>query len=58
MKRIIINIIVLLLLLAAVIGGIVWLLPVKVTVCMLFLLQLLTLAIIGNMLKSRNNEEE
>ncbi len=58
MKKIIINIIALLLLTVAVIGGLVWLLPVKVTVSILFLLQLLTLIIIGNMLKQDDNGKE
>lgn len=55
MKKIIINNIIQLLLLVAVIGGLLWLLPVKVTVGILFMLQLLTLVIIGNILKQRDN---
>ena len=42
----------------AVCGGLVWLLPVKVSVTLLFLLQLLTLIILGNILKSKDDGKE
>lgn len=58
MKKIIINNILLLLLFVAVCGGLVWLLPVKVSVTLLFLLQLLTFIILGNILKSKNDGKE
>lgn len=47
-----------LLLFAAVCGGLVRLLPVKVSVTLLFLLQLLTLIILGNILKSKDDGKE
>lgn len=58
MKKIIFNFILMLLIFVAVCGGLVWLLPVKVSVTLLFLLQLLTLVILGNILKSKDDGKE
>ena len=58
MIKYILNIILILLIFVAVCGGLVWLLPVKVSVTLLFLLQLLTLIILGNILKSKNDGKE
>lgn len=51
MKKIILNIILTLLIMGAVVGAVVWLLPVKVTVAALSLVQLLTLVIVGDQIK-------
>ena len=58
MTKFIINIFLLLLLFVAVCGGLAWLLPVKVSVTLLFLLQLLTFIILGNILKSKDDGKE
>lgn len=58
MIKYILNIILMLLIFVAVCGGLAWLLPVKVSVTLLFLLQLLTLIIIGNILKSKDDGKE
>lgn len=58
MIKYILNIILMLLIFVAVCGGLVWLLPVKVSVTLLFLLQLLTLIILGNILKSKDDGKE
>lgn len=58
MKKIIFNFIITLFIFAAVCGGLAWLLPVKVSVTLLFLLQLLTLVILGNILKSKDDGKE
>ena len=55
MTKFILNFILLLLLIVAVCGGLAWLLPVKVSVALLFLLHLLTLTILGNILKSKDD---
>lgn len=55
MTKFILNFILLLLLIAAVCCGLAWLLPVKVSVTLLFLLQLLTFFILGNILKSKDD---
>lgn len=55
MTKFILNFILLLLLFAAVCGGLSWLLPVKVSVAILFFLHLLTLTILGNILKSKDD---
>lgn len=53
MIKFILNIFLMLLLFVAVCGGLAWLLPVKVSVTLLFLLQVLTFIILGNILKSK-----
>ncbi|MBQ8713080.1 MAG: hypothetical protein IJ551_09735 [Prevotella sp.] len=58
MKKIIINAIVLLLIVAAVIGGIVWLLPVKVSLAVLYVLQLATLIILGDFIQKHNGHDK
>ena len=58
MIKLIVNIFLPLLLLAAACGGLAWLLPVKVSVTLLFLLQVLMLIIIGNILKQENDDKE
>ena len=58
MTKFILNIFILLLLFVAVCGGLVWLLPVKVSITILFLLQLLTFIILGNILKSKDDGEK
>lgn len=58
MKKIIFNFILMLLIFVAVCGGLAWLLPLKVSVTLLFLLQLLTLIILGNILKSKDDGKE
>ena len=58
MKKIITHIIVSLLILAALCGGIAWLLPVRVSITLIFILQVLTLVIIGSVLKQEKHEQE
>lgn len=58
MKKLILKNLLQLLLFAAVCGGLAWLLPVKVSVTLLFILQLLTFIIIGNILRSKNDGKE
>ena len=58
MTKIILNIILMLLIFVAVFGGLAWLLPVKVSITLLFLLQLLTFIILGNILKSKDDGKE
>jgi membrane protein implicated in regulation of membrane protease activity len=58
MKKIITNIIVSLLIIAAVCGGLAWLLPVRVSITLIFILQVLTLVIIGSMLKREKHEQK
>lgn len=55
MKKIILKNLLELLLFAAVCGGLAWLLPIRVSVTLLFLLQLLTFIILGNILKSKGD---
>ena len=55
MKKIILKNLLELLLFAAVCGGLAWLLPIRVSVTLLFLLQLLTFIILGNILKSKDD---
>lgn len=58
MKKIITNIIVSLLIIAAVCGGLAWLLPVRVSVALLFIVQLITLVILGSIIKRNGHEQE
>ena len=58
MTKIILNNLLVLLLFAAVCGGLAWLLPIRVSVTLLFLLQLLTFIIIGNLIKHNNDGKE
>lgn len=58
MTKFILNFILLLLLIAAVCCGLAWLLPLKVSISLLFLMQLLTFIIIGNILRSKNDGKE
>lgn len=58
MKKIILKNLLELLLFAAVCGGLAWLLPIRVSVTLLFLLQLLTFIIIGNLIKHNNDGKE
>ena len=58
MKKIITNIIVSLLIIAAVCGGLAWLLPVRVSVALLFIVQLITLVILGSIKKRNGHEQE
>ena len=44
-----------LLIIAAVCGGLAWLLPVKVSIALLFILQVLTLTILGYILRSKDD---
>ena len=55
MKKIIISNLLVLLLIVAVCAGLVWLLPAKVTLCMLLVVQLLTLIGFGYHLNSHND---
>lgn len=55
MTKFILNIFLMLLLFVAICGGLAWLLPVKVSIALLFLLQVLTLIILGNILKSKDD---
>ena len=58
MTKFILNIILMLLLFVAVCGSLAWLLPVKVSVTLLFLLQLLTLIILGTLIKRKDDGKE
>ena len=58
MKKIITHIIVSLLIIAAFCGGLAWLLPVRVSITLIFMLQVLTLVIIGSVLKQEKHEQE
>ena len=58
MKKIITNIIVPLLIIAALCVGLAWLLPVRVSITLIFMLQVLTLVIIGSVLKREKHEQE
>ena len=58
MKKIITHIIVSLLISAALCGGLAWLLPVRVSITLIFMLQVLTLVIIGSVLKQEKHEQE
>lgn len=58
MRKIITHIIVSLLIIAALCGGLAWLLPVRVSITLIFILQVLTLVIIGSMLKREKHEQE
>ena len=58
MKQTFLNIILPLIVLAAVVGGTVWLLPVKVSVGVLFVLQLATLVILGDLIKRNGHGKE
>jgi hypothetical protein len=58
MKKIIISNLLLLLLIAAVCAGLVWILPDKVTLCVLSIVQLLTIIGFGYHLNSHDNETE
>ena len=57
-KNIIIYILLPLLLFVAVIGGLAWLLPVKVSITLLFLLQMLTFIILGTLIKRKDDDKE
>ncbi len=54
MKKIIISNLLVLLLMVAVCAGLVWLLPAKLTLCVLLVVQLFTLVAFGNHLKSHD----
>ena len=58
MTKFIINIFLLLLLFVAVCGGLAWLLPVKVSITLLFLLQILTFIILGTIIRSKDDDKE
>lgn len=58
MKKIIISNLLVLLLIVAVCAGLVWLLPAKVTLCVLLIVQILTLVGFGNHIKSRDNDKD
>lgn len=55
MKKIIISNLLVLLLIVAVCALLVWLLPAKVTLCVLLVVQLFTLVAFGIHIKSRDN---
>lgn len=55
MKKIIISNLLVLLLIVAVCAGLVWLLPAKVTLCVLLIVQILTLVGFGYHLNSHND---
>lgn len=57
MKKIISNLLALLLI-VAVCAGLVWLLPAKVMLTAVLTVQLLTLVILGNMIKDRDDGKE
>jgi len=58
MKKIIISNLLVLLLIVAVCAGLVWLLPAKVTLCVLLVVQLFTLVAFGFHLKSHNDDKD
>lgn len=58
MTKIILNIILTLLVFAALCGGLAWLLPVRVSVALLFIVQLTTLVILGTLIKRNDHEQE
>lgn len=58
MKKFIIFNLLVLLLIVAVCAGQVWLLPAKVTLCVLLVVQLFTLAVFDIHIKSRDNGKE
>ena len=58
MKKIIISNLLVLLLIVAVCAGLVWLLPAKVTLCVLLVVQLFTLVAFGFHLKSRDDDKD
>lgn len=58
MKKFIILNLLVLLLIVAVCAGLVWLLPAKVTLCVLLVVQLFTLAAFGIHIKSRDDGKD
>lgn len=58
MKKQIITSIIILLLFAVAVTFLAWLLPVRVSIALLALLQLLTMTALGGMLKSKNPEND
>lgn len=58
MKKFIILNLLVLLLIVAVCAGLVWLLPAKVTLCVLLVVQLFTLVAFGIHIKSRDNGKD
>ena len=58
MKKFIILNLLVLLLIVAVCAGLVWLLPAKVTLCVLLVVQLLTLVAFGIHIKSRDDGKD
>ena len=58
MKKIIISNLLVLLLIVAVCAGLVWLLPAKVTLCVLLVVQLFTLVAFGNHIKSHDDGKD